>query len=76
MLVSFLFSVQLLVTGVLGEYIGRIYEQVKGRPLYIVAEHVRHKRVRVRKRAATQDFGSVGEALSSAVAAPATKSGE
>jgi len=32
-LVSFLFSVQLLVTGVLGEYIGRIYEQVKQRPL-------------------------------------------
>lgn len=37
-LVSFLFSVQLLVTGVLGEYVGRIYEQVKGRPLYVVGE--------------------------------------
>ena len=75
-LVSFLFSVQLLVTGVLGEYIGRIYEQVKGRPLYIVGEHIRHKRVRVRKRAMTQDFGSVGEALSPAEPTPATKSGE
>ena len=64
------------MTGVLGEYIGRIYEQVKGRPLYIVAEHVRHKRTRPRKRAPTQDFGSVGEALSLAEATPATKSGE
>ncbi len=59
-LVSFLFSVQLLVTGVLGEYIGRIYEQVKARPLYVVGEKIRHRRMR--KRAETQDFGSIGEA--------------
>jgi polyisoprenyl-phosphate glycosyltransferase len=31
-------SVQLFVTGILGEYIGRIYEELKGRPLYITAE--------------------------------------
>ena len=59
-LVSLLFSVQLLVTGVLGEYIGRIYEQVKGRPLYVVGERIRHRRMRA--RAETQDFGSPGEA--------------
>jgi hypothetical protein len=59
-LVSFLFSVQLLVTGVLGEYIGRIYEQVKGRPLYIVGERIRHKKVR--KRAHAHDVGFVGDA--------------
>jgi dolichol-phosphate mannosyltransferase len=28
----------LIVLGVLGEYIGRIYEQVKGRPLYLLKE--------------------------------------
>jgi polyisoprenyl-phosphate glycosyltransferase len=33
-------SAQLLMTGILGEYIGRIYEEVKGRPLYIVADEV------------------------------------
>jgi dolichol-phosphate mannosyltransferase len=39
-LVSFLFSVQLIVTGVLGDYVGRIYEQVKRRPLYVVGEKI------------------------------------
>jgi glycosyltransferase involved in cell wall biosynthesis len=37
-LLSLLSSVQLLMIGILGEYVGRIYEQVKGRPLYLVAE--------------------------------------
>ena len=33
-------SVQLLMIGILGEYIGRIYEEVKKRPLYIVGDTV------------------------------------
>lgn len=34
---SFMGGVQLVVLGVLGSYIGRIYTEVKGRPLYTIA---------------------------------------
>lgn len=33
-------SAQLLMTGVLGEYVGRIYEEIKRRPLYLTAEEI------------------------------------
>ena len=36
--VLFFGGIQLLILGIIGEYIGRIFEEVKGRPLYLIAK--------------------------------------
>ena len=37
---AFGFSAQLLMTGILGEYVGRVYEEIKRRPLYVAAREL------------------------------------
>ncbi len=44
--VMFFAGVQLISLGVMGEYLGRMYEEVKGRPLFLVAEELGFERPR------------------------------
>ncbi len=53
--VMFFSGIQLITLGVIGEYLGRVYEEVKARPLYIVAEEVGVSRPPVQRRRHTAE---------------------
>ena len=38
--VLFIGCVQLTILGMMGQYIGRMYDELKGRPLYLIADLV------------------------------------
>ena len=38
LLISLFAAVQMVILGIISEYVGRIYFQVQGRPLYVVSE--------------------------------------
>ena len=40
LVLSFFAGIQLLTLGIMGEYVGRIYMEVKGRPMYIADQRL------------------------------------
>jgi glycosyltransferase involved in cell wall biosynthesis len=51
-LVLFVGGVQMVMLGVIGEYLGRVYDEVRGRPLYLVGSRVGFDRNATPQRAA------------------------
>ena len=55
--ITFLSGINLVFMGLLGEYIGRVYEEVKRRPIYIAARVVRHTGEGVQSPAVAERVG-------------------
>jgi len=54
---SFLIGVNMLMTGIMGLYVGRIHSEVKGRPLYLVGNAVGFDEAASQERAHTMNDG-------------------
>lgn len=52
LVVTFFSGVQLLCLGLMGEYVGRIYDEVKRRPMYIIDKVIENKNAVVKSEAA------------------------
>jgi len=55
LVITFLSGVNLFFLGIIGEYIGRVYEEAKGRPHYVVRAVAGQRTFRTRTTTSTQD---------------------
>lgn len=55
LVITFVSGVNLLFLGVIGEYLGRVYEEVKGRPLYVIRETVSRQQPAVLRKSRAND---------------------
>ena len=70
--VMFFAGVQLISLGVIGEYLGRMYEEVKGRPLFLVAEELGLERASPSRRCARSPRAAPGMMARCSSFAPTT----
>ena len=49
LLILFFSGIQILLFGIVGEYLGRIFKETKNRPLYFVNEHNGKKEMNEKK---------------------------
>ncbi|MCX7219388.1 MAG: hypothetical protein NTY70_10785, partial [Burkholderiales bacterium] len=59
----FFSGVQLFSIGILGEYLGRVYEEVKMRPLYLIAEDLDHGRTDAATRTISTSSENIHDTL-------------
>jgi len=48
--ITFFSAINLIFLGILGEYISRLFFEVKARPTYIIAEYLPNKNYKVKKK--------------------------
>ena len=58
-IVSFLCGINMLMTGIMGLYVGRIHAEVKGRPLYVVGRRVGFEQARAAAKTPAEQMAAV-----------------
>ena len=60
-LILFTQGIVLMILGIIGNYIGRIYEEIKDRPIYIIREEIQYEKKDARKDPNTKTTEDIGK---------------